>query len=41
MPVVRHRLTSKVLANNPLGDPIERVLHVYVPPDYDANADKL
>ena len=40
MPVIRHRLTSKVLATNPLGDPIERVLHVYVPPDYDGNADK-
>ena len=35
MPVVRHRLTSSVLAGNPLGDPIERDLHVYLPPGYD------
>jgi enterochelin esterase family protein len=40
MPVVRHRLTSQVLAGNPLGDPIERDLHVYLPPDYDANSAK-
>jgi enterochelin esterase family protein len=40
MPVIRHRLTSQVLAGNPLGDPIERELFVYVPPDYDANASK-
>jgi enterochelin esterase-like enzyme len=35
MPVHRHRHTSAVLAGNPLGDPIERDLYVYVPPDYD------
>lgn len=35
MPVLRHRLTSRVLVGNPLGDPIERDLHVYVPPGYD------
>ncbi|HEY5936056.1 MAG TPA: alpha/beta hydrolase-fold protein [Kofleriaceae bacterium] len=35
MPVHRHRHTSQVLAGNPLGDPIERDLYVYVPPDYD------
>jgi hypothetical protein len=38
MPVIRHRLTSRVLVGNPLGDPIERDLHVYVPPGYDGNA---
>ena len=38
MPVLRHRLTSRVLAGNPLGDPIERDLFVYVPPDYDPAA---
>ncbi len=35
MPVHRHRLTSSVLAGNPLGDPVERDLYVYVPPGYD------
>jgi len=40
MPVIRHRLTSRVLVGNPLGDPIERDLFVYVPPDYDANASR-
>jgi enterochelin esterase family protein len=35
MPVIRHRLTSRVLVGNPLGDPIERDLLVYVPPGYD------
>ncbi len=34
MPVHRHRIPSRVLAGNPLGDPIERELIVYVPPDY-------
>src|SRR4249920_1533770 len=37
MPVVRHRITSRVLAGNPLGDPVERDVHVYVPPGYDEN----
>src|SRR5258706_5672394 len=37
MPVVRHRHTSRVLAGNPLGDPVERELCVYLPPDYDAS----
>ncbi len=36
MPVTRHRLTSRVLDGNPLGDPIARDLFVYTPPDYDA-----
>jgi S-formylglutathione hydrolase FrmB len=35
MPVVRHRHTSHVLAGNPLGDPVERELCVYLPPGYD------
>src|SRR5438105_14624111 len=35
MPVVRHRVTSRVLAGNPLGDPTERDLLVYLPPNYD------
>lgn len=35
MPVLRHRLTSRVLDGNPLGDPIARDLFVYVPPGYD------
>ncbi len=33
--VVVHRITSEVLRDNPLGDPVERNLHVYVPPGYD------
>src|SRR5664279_2834007 len=37
MPVVRHRLPSTVLAGNPLGDPTERDLYVYVPPGYDTS----
>lgn len=40
MPVIRHRLDSKLLAGNPLGDPTERDLHIYVPPGYDANASR-
>jgi hypothetical protein len=35
MPVHRHRHTSRVLAGNPLGDPVERDLYVYIPPGYD------
>lgn len=35
MPVVRHRLPSRVLVDNPLGDPSERTLLVYLPPDFD------
>ena len=30
----RHRLTSQLLANNPLGDPADRDLFVYRPPGY-------
>ncbi len=37
MPVHRHLHTSTLLAGNPLGDPVERDLYVYVPPGYDAS----
>jgi enterochelin esterase family protein len=40
MPVIRHRHTSAVLAGNPLGDPVERELYIYVPPGYDAQASR-
>jgi len=33
--VVTHRITSEVLRDNPLGDPVERDLYVYVPAGYD------
>lgn len=33
--VVRERIVSEVLAGNPLGDPVERDLFVYLPPGYD------
>ncbi len=32
--VVVHRITSEVLRDNPLGDPVERDLYVYVPAGY-------
>jgi hypothetical protein len=35
MPVVLHRLDSRVLRGNPLGDPTERDLAVYLPPGFD------
>jgi enterochelin esterase family protein len=38
MPVVTHRLESTVLRGNPLGDPTERALTVYLPPGYEADA---
>ena len=31
----RHTITSELLADNPLGDPAERPVEVYVPPGYD------
>jgi enterochelin esterase family protein len=31
----RHRIDSRLLRGNPLGDPHERELYVYVPPGYD------
>jgi enterochelin esterase family protein len=40
MPVLRHRLSSRVLVGNPLGDPVERELYVYVPPGYDPAASR-
>jgi enterochelin esterase family protein len=36
MPLQTHRFKSQVLEGNPLGDPVERDLIVYVPPGYDA-----
>ncbi|MHC4473589.1 MAG: alpha/beta hydrolase [Planctomycetota bacterium] len=33
--IVVHRHVSRVLESNPLGDPVERNLHVYLPPGYD------
>jgi hypothetical protein len=35
--VFEHVLESRVLAGNPLGDPTERPLWVYVPPGYDGS----
>jgi S-formylglutathione hydrolase FrmB len=40
MPVIRQRHTSRVLEANPLGDPVERDLHVYVPPGYDLSSEQ-
>jgi enterochelin esterase family protein len=37
MPVHTHRLASKVLAGNPLGDPTERDLLVYTPAGWDGS----
>lgn len=36
MPVVIETVRSAVLAGNPMGDPSERRVPVYLPPDYDA-----
>ena len=33
--VERHRVTSRLLAGNPLGDPCERDVPVWLPPGYD------
>jgi putative esterase len=33
--IERHTITSALLENNPLGDPAERPLEVYLPPGYD------
>jgi S-formylglutathione hydrolase FrmB len=35
-----HLITSELLRDNPLGDPHERPLWVYVPPGYDAEPDR-
>jgi hypothetical protein len=36
----RHTFTSDLLAGNPLGDPAERPVEVYVPPGYDDDGDR-
>jgi hypothetical protein len=36
----RHVVTFDALRGNPLGDPVERPLNVYVPPGYDDNPDQ-
>ncbi len=36
-----HTFESDVLQENPLGDPANRDLHVYLPPEYDATDDSL
>jgi hypothetical protein len=36
----RHVISSALLADNPLGDPADRPLEVYVPPGYDDDADR-
>ena len=33
--IEEHTIVSEALAENPLGDPAERPLEVYVPPGYD------
>ena len=35
-----HVITSELLRDNPLGDPSDRPLWVYLPPGYDADADR-
>jgi enterochelin esterase-like enzyme len=37
MTLIRHRLPSTILAGNPLGDPTERELTIYVPPGYEGD----
>src|SRR3954468_17251204 len=36
----RHTITSDLLVGNPLGDPAERPLEVYVPPGYDEDPER-
>src|SRR5947199_178519 len=36
----RHTVAFELLRDNPLGDPHERPLHVYVPPGYDDDPDE-
>jgi hypothetical protein len=38
--VTEHVFESRVLAGNPLGDPTERPLYVYVPPGYDESEER-
>src|SRR5512144_2534712 len=37
MPLVVHEIASTVLRDNPLGDPAERRVPVYLPPGYDGS----
>src|SRR4051795_3133202 len=37
--LVDHVVPSELLRNNPLGDPADRPLQVYVPPGYDEHPD--
>ena len=36
----QHTITSRLLAGNPLGDPADRPVEVYVPPGYDEDAQR-
>ena len=36
----RHVIVSELLADNPLGDPAERPVEVYVPPGYDEDPER-
>ena len=38
--IERHTVDSELLADNPLGDPAQRPLEVYVPPGYDDDPDR-
>jgi S-formylglutathione hydrolase FrmB len=38
--IERHTIVSALLADNPLGDPTERPLEVYVPPGYDDDPER-
>ena len=38
--VIKDHFVSQVLASNPLGDPAERDLLVYLPPGYDHSGDR-
>ena len=38
--IERHDFTSALLTGNPLGDPAERPLEVYLPPGYDDDPER-
>src|SRR4029079_5024351 len=38
--IEQHTIASDLLAGNPLGDPAERPLEVYVPPGYDDDPER-